>query len=218
MNKTGDNKEFNKIGHYRRRQDRKVNVKEGASALDSVDAIFKGVLEISKGMILTLFLLEEQEKQNHNDHHKTLVEDNKVYINDISNQYFRPNSSSITGCQRKHNQKNTMTNFQFRYTDLEIPKDVWTPNPSESKEKKLSIVEINKNKHDDWSYIGNGDFAYMKDSAVHKRGRNSNYSNERTYGSQVRYLPGSVVDQVDIIVPKPVIKLGILVSVTYQLS
>ena len=48
----------------------------------------------------------------------------------------------------------------------------------------------------------------MKDSAIHKRGRNSKYSNERTYGSQVRYLPGSIVDQVDINIPKPVIKFG----------
>lgn len=152
MNKTGENKEeYNKIGHYRRRQDRKVNVKQGASALDSVDAIFKGVLEAPKGKLPPLLLdLEDLARYNHNDQNKSMVED-KIYISDIdiTNKYIRPNSSSITGCQRKHNQKNTMTNFLFRYPDLEISKDALTPSAPVAKEKKLTVVEINKNKHDD---------------------------------------------------------------------
>ena len=40
MAKTENQKEYNKTGHYRRRQDKKVKVIEGAQALDSVDAIF----------------------------------------------------------------------------------------------------------------------------------------------------------------------------------
>lgn len=59
--------------------------------------------------------------------------------------------------------------------------------------------------------LGVSKVAYMNDASWHKRGRTSNYSNERTYGSNVRYLPGSKVDANDIYIHNPSIKISKLI-------
>lgn len=53
----------------------------------------------------------------------------------------------------------------------------------------------------------------MKDHSVHRRGRRSEYSNKLTYGSQVRYLPGSVKDEGEIVVPTASIRISKYVRV-----
>ena len=62
-------------------------------------------------------------------------------------------------------------------------------------------------KYEKVNLIGTCEFGYMKDSATHSRGRDSTKSNQRTYGSQVRYLPGSIRDESETFVPKSSIKL-----------
>ena len=68
-----------------------------------------------------------------------------IIENDIHKINFRPYSSSITGCERKHIPKNSETSFKFRYPDLEINNSTWSPIIQNDKSKKLSIVEITIN-------------------------------------------------------------------------
>jgi hypothetical protein len=67
-------------------------------------------------------------------------------------------------------------------------------------------------KHEPRNVLGISKFCFITDSKHHKRGRASNYSNERTYGSNVRYLPGSKIDDNDIYIPSASIKISKLTS------
>jgi hypothetical protein len=67
-------------------------------------------------------------------------------------------------------------------------------------------------KHEPRTVLGISKFCFINDSKFHKRGRASNYSNERTYGSNIRYLPGSKIDDNDIYIPSTSIKLSKLTS------
>ena len=55
--------------------------------------------------------------------------------------------------------------------------------------------------------IGISKVGFIKDAAKEHRKRDSTYSNDRTYGSQVRYLPGSKKDANDIFNAQPTIKV-----------
>ena len=75
-------------------------------------------------------------------------------------------------------------------------------------DRKLSWKVNIETKHPKESVIGISKVGYLKDPVIHKRGRSSEQSNKNTFKSQVRYLPGSIEDTVDIEPHTSWIKLG----------
>jgi hypothetical protein len=65
-------------------------------------------------------------------------------------------------------------------------------------ERKLTCKVGIETKHEPQAVLGISSIGFVKDAQVHKRGRSSHYSNDRTYGSQIRYLPGSIRDDDEI--------------------
>jgi len=120
------------------------------------------------------------------------------------------NNSKIHKSHSKPKQKRKLSKtftstFKFNYSEEELK-----ANPLF--ERNLSWKVNIETKHPETYMIGVSKNVYLKDSAVHKRGRSSEQSNKRTFGSQVRYLPGSITDKNDIVVPTACIKISNLLT------
>lgn len=115
-----------------------------------------------------------------------------------SNQHVNINYNPYESQSRVSN--TMISTFKLGYSDEEAK-------AAPQFDRKLCCKVNNEIKNEPQTVIGIGKHGYMKDSACHKRGRTSHYSNERTFGSQVRYLPGSIRDEEDIVIPVPVIRI-----------
>lgn len=91
----------------------------------------------------------------------------------------RSNSGSITGCARRHHPKNSATNFKFLYSSEECK-------PAPPTKGDFTCKANQESKQEAQNVLGIGTVGYIKDSVYHKRGRSSNHSNQRTFGSQIR--------------------------------
>lgn len=136
------------------------------------------------------------------------MDDNSDYDSAVNAKKSR---SSQTHQRQTHRVNKSTDTFKFAYTDEEIR------SANQSIRRLAGKVHLAA-KHEPESYIGISKVGYIRDPTVHKRGRSSELSNERTYGSQVRYLPGSIQDEHERVLPKPIIKFGKRASVALTLS
>ena len=118
-------------------------------------------------------------------------------------EYSRPSTTKHMPYSKpvREVSKTLMSTFKLGYTEEEAK-------AAPQFDRKLTCKVGIETKREPCDVIGISKVGYMKDPASHKRGRSSHYSNERTFGSQVRYLPGSIRDEIDVDIPVPVIKIG----------
>jgi hypothetical protein len=75
-------------------------------------------------------------------------------------------------------------------------------------DRKLTCKVGIETKHEPVAVLGISKVGFIKDAVANRRGRQSHYSNDMTYGSQVRYLPGSKKDAEEVVIPISSIRIG----------
>jgi len=115
---------------------------------------------------------------------------------------FKTDSSKVT----RPVSKTMKSTFKLGYSEEEAK-------AAPAFDRKLTCKVNIETKHEPQNVIGISKFGYVKDASYHKRGRSSHNSNNRTFGSQVRYLPGSITDEIDIVIPVPTIKIGEFIQI-----
>jgi hypothetical protein len=73
---------------------------------------------------------------------------------------------------------------------------------------KLSCKIDIETKHEPVAVLGISKVGFIKNVVANRRGRQSHYSNDMTYGSQVRYLPGSKKEVEEVVIPISSIRIS----------